>query len=89
VMRTAHASFELLRAMAEQGLPASASDAGVGVLCARAAIRGAWLNVRTNASSIKQQDAIAGILQEGAKLEADAAQQEEAILKTVISRLHP
>jgi len=89
VMRTAHASFELLRAMAEQGLPASASDAGVGVLCARAAIRGAWLNVRTNASSIKQQDAIAGILQEGATLEADAAQQEEAILKTVISRLHP
>jgi len=89
VMRTAQATFELLRAMADQGNPASASDAGVGALCARAAVRGAWLNVRTNAASVKDQRAIAAILQEGAKLEQDAAQQEEAILKIVVSRFSP
>src|SRR5439155_11097648 len=54
VMKTSHAAFELLRAMAEQGNPASASDAGVGTLCARAAVRSAWLNVRTNAKSVAQ-----------------------------------
>ncbi len=87
VMRTAYATFELLHAMAEQGNPASASDAGVGALCARAAVRGAWLNVRTNAGSVKDQRAIAGILQEGAKLEAAAAQLEKEILEIVDRRM--
>jgi glutamate formiminotransferase/formiminotetrahydrofolate cyclodeaminase len=87
VMKTAHAAFELLRAMAEQGNPASASDAGVGTLCARAAVRSAWLNVRTNAKSILQQRAIAGIMEEGAKLEADAARQETEILAVIEQRL--
>ena len=87
VMRTVHGAFELLRAMAEHGNPASASDAGVGALCARAALRGAWLNVRTNATSVKDQAAIAGILQEGSKLEKDAAEQEREILEIVERRM--
>ena len=57
-------------AMAEQGNPASASDAGVGALCARAAIRGAWLNVRTNATGIEEQGARSpAVLAEGARLD--------------------
>ena len=87
VMRSAHAAFELLRPMAEQGNPASASDAGVGALCARAAVRGAWLNVRTNAGSIKDQRAIAGIMAEGAKMEQEAAEREAEILKIVEQRM--
>lgn len=87
VMRSAHAAFELLRAMAEQGNPASASDAGVGALCARAAVRAAWLNVRTNANSIKAQRAIAGIMEAGAKLEQEAAEREAEILKIVDQRM--
>lgn len=83
VMRTAASAFELLRVMADQGNPASASDAGVGVLCTRAAIRGAWLNVRTNAAGIKNKAAIAQILEEGARLDRDAAAQEEQILAIV------
>jgi glutamate formiminotransferase/formiminotetrahydrofolate cyclodeaminase len=50
VMRAAYETFDLLEAMAASGNPASASDAGVGAICARGAIRGAWLNVKTNAS---------------------------------------
>jgi len=87
VMRAAYSAFDLLHAMAEHGNPASASDAGVGALCARAAIRGAWLNVRTNAKSIKDQRAIAAILEEGAKLEQDAAKREPEILKIIEQRI--
>jgi glutamate formiminotransferase/formiminotetrahydrofolate cyclodeaminase len=82
-MRSAWEAFPLLRAMAEGGNPASASDAGVGALAVRAAIRGAWLNVRTNATGIKNKDAIARILTEGAKMEQAAATQESEILSIV------
>jgi glutamate formiminotransferase/formiminotetrahydrofolate cyclodeaminase len=86
-MRTAGEAFPLLRAMAEQGNPASASDAGVGAVCTRAAIRGAWLNVRTNASAIKSKAAIAEIVNQGGKLEAEAAIQEAEILAMVEKKL--
>ncbi len=89
VMRTAHSALDLLRAMASSGIPASASDVGVGVLAIRAAIRGAWLNVRTNAISVKAQAAIAGILAEGERLEQDAMRQEAEILTLVEQRLTP
>jgi len=83
VMRVAAESWDLIRAMAEQGNPASASDAGVGALAIRAAIRGAWLNVRTNAAGIKDKATIAQIMSEGAKIEADAANREAEILEIV------
>jgi glutamate formiminotransferase/formiminotetrahydrofolate cyclodeaminase len=85
-MRTAFTSLELIRAMAEQGIPASASDAGVGALCARAAVRGAWLNVRTNAGGVKDKAAIAGVLAEGEKLDREAALREAEILAIVERR---
>ncbi len=83
VMQTAYRSFALLREMAEQGNPASASDAGVGALCTRAAVRGAWLNVRTNAAGIKNKAAIEEVLHDGAELEAAAAREEAVILGIV------
>ncbi|MCB0568906.1 MAG: glutamate formimidoyltransferase, partial [Phaeodactylibacter sp.] len=49
-MELAFRSFDVIKAMAQAGNPNSASDAGVGALCARAAIMGAYLNVRINAS---------------------------------------
>ena len=87
VMRTAQAAFPLLRAMAEQGNKASASDAGVGALCVRAAVRGAWLNVRTNTSGVKDAAALAPILEEGGRLEREAADREAEILAIVEQRL--
>ncbi|HEX9164830.1 MAG TPA: glutamate formimidoyltransferase [Gemmatimonadales bacterium] len=83
VMKAAFASFDLLHAMAEQGNPASASDAGVGAICARTAVRGAWLNVRTNVGGVKDKAAIAPILAEGERIEREAAAREAAILKIV------
>lgn len=83
VMQAAHGCFGLLQAMAEQGNPASASDAGVGALCARAAVRGAWLNVRTNVAGVRDHGAISGILEQGARLDQEAAGLEAAILAIV------
>ena len=58
-MKTIEASFEVFdicAAMIKKGNPASVSDAGVGVLCARAAIHGAYLNVKINASSLDDKE---------------------------------
>ncbi|MEM7185929.1 MAG: glutamate formimidoyltransferase, partial [Bacteroidota bacterium] len=55
VMETAYGSMEVMQAMLKEGLQTSLSDAGVGVLCARAAVIGAYFNVRINAKDIKDQ----------------------------------
>lgn len=86
VMQTAFSAFPLIRAMAGQGNPASASDAGVGALCTRAAVRGAWLNVQTNAGGIKEKGSIDAILKDGARLDAESARLEGEILVVVQSR---
>lgn len=83
VMRTASQAFDVIRAMAEQGNPASASDAGVGALCTRAAVRGAWLNVRTNASGLKDRSPVADLMADGERLDHDAAELEAEILRIV------
>ena len=53
VMETAYNSMEVMTAMAKDGLQNSLSDAGVGALCARTAVVGAYFNVRINAKDIK------------------------------------
>ncbi len=48
VMKTSYESMEVMKQMAEKGMESSISDAGVGAICAMAAIRGAYLNVKIN-----------------------------------------
>jgi glutamate formiminotransferase/formiminotetrahydrofolate cyclodeaminase len=55
VMETAYNSMEVMVAMAKEGLQNSLSDAGVGALCARTAVVGAYFNVRINAKDIKDR----------------------------------
>ena len=50
-------SLELTLGVAREGLPASASDAGVAGACALAAAEGAALNVRINVPSITEDEA--------------------------------
>lgn len=49
-------SLSVIRAMAEHGNPNSATDAGVGALCARAAAHGAFLNVKVNLAGLEDQN---------------------------------
>ena len=55
VMETAYNSMEVMMAMAKGGIQNSLSDAGVGALCARTAVIGAYFNVRINAKDIKDK----------------------------------
>ncbi|HXG44480.1 MAG TPA: glutamate formimidoyltransferase [Gemmatimonadales bacterium] len=83
VMQVALEVFELLHAMAQSGNPASISDAGVGALCARAAVRGAWLNVRTNLAALKDRAPLADLVAEGQRLLTLAEEREAAVLEVV------
>jgi glutamate formiminotransferase/formiminotetrahydrofolate cyclodeaminase len=87
VVRTAHGTFPLLKAMAEHGLPASASDAGVGALCARSAVLGAWLNVRTNLPGLVDRGELKGQLEEAARMAGEAASLEAEIQRIVDAKI--
>jgi glutamate formiminotransferase/formiminotetrahydrofolate cyclodeaminase len=87
VMETALASMDVIRAMAEIGNPASVSDAGVGAVCARAAVLGAGLNVRINARDLRDRDAAAASIERAAHLEGDALDREREILRIVGERI--
>jgi len=62
VMETACDSMEVMMAMAKGGLQNSLSDAGVGALCARTAVYGAYFNVRINAKDIKNRETAESLL---------------------------
>jgi glutamate formiminotransferase/formiminotetrahydrofolate cyclodeaminase len=83
VMEKALASMDVIKAMAETGNPNSASDAGVGALCARAAVSGAFLNVKINAPFLDDKDFVKSILAKGKKIEENAIAMEANILKAV------
>lgn len=87
VMKAAYESFAVVRAMAEQGNPNSVTDAGVGALCAHAAIRGAWLNVLVNSKGLEDAFARENVLSDGAVIVEAAAKEEREILAVVESRL--
>jgi glutamate formiminotransferase/formiminotetrahydrofolate cyclodeaminase len=72
--------------MAETGLASSASDAGVGALCARAAVRGAYLNVLTNASSLTDRGFAEEMLRGGDAMLREAEERERAVLAVVEGR---
>ena len=73
VMKKSFESLEIIKAMALIGNPNSVSDAGVGALCALTAVRGAFLNVKINASGIQDHDFINKIISEASEIETKAA----------------
>lgn len=83
VMEAALKSMEIAAAMAKDGLPASASDAGVALLCARAAVRGAGLNVRINLKDLADETARARYRARAEELEQAAAAREDAAFTMV------
>jgi glutamate formiminotransferase/formiminotetrahydrofolate cyclodeaminase len=80
VMRTANKCLPLLLKMAESGNPNSVSDAGVGALCARTAVSGAYLNVKINAPGVDDKVWCEKILSEAAAIEKSALELEKEIL---------
>ena len=86
-MELALESFELIEAMATVGNPNSVTDAGVGALCARAAVHGAFLNVKINTADLKDKAFVAKILAEGEAIVQQANTLEQRILEIVHSKI--
>lgn len=86
-METSFEAFALLHDMASNGNPASVTDAGVGALAARAAVRGAFLNVKINASGLKDRAKADELIGRGAEIERKAAEAEEQIIAIVNSKI--
>lgn len=86
-MQASYKVFELCQAMAEEGNPNSVSDAGVGVLAARAAILGAGLNVKINASGLKDKQKAEQLVSEANILINKANEAEKEIMKIVEAKL--
>lgn len=80
-------AFEIIKAMVENGNPNSVSDAGVGTLCARAAIMSAFLNVKTNAAGLKDREFAENMLSKGAEIERQAIQLESDIMTIVNNKI--
>lgn len=82
-MKASFKAFEICKAMAETGNPNSVSDAGVGALAARAAVLGAGLNVKINASSLKDKAQAEALVNEANSLMAEADKAEREIMAIV------
>jgi glutamate formiminotransferase / formiminotetrahydrofolate cyclodeaminase len=87
VMQMAHDSMEILKAMAETGNPNSVSDAGVGALCARTAVEGAFLNVKINASGLKDETYLKTAMEKANNLLLLARNAEAEILRVVYQKI--
>ncbi len=87
VMQLAHDSMSVIKAMAETGNPNSVSDAGVGALCARGAVMGAFMNVRINASGYDDKNFVDDIIARGKEIENKTIALEAEILSIVNEKI--
>ncbi|MDP4265160.1 MAG: glutamate formimidoyltransferase [Bacteroidota bacterium] len=87
VMQASYASMEIIKAMVETGNPNSVTDAGVGALCARSAVMGAFMNVRINATGYDDKKFVADVLTRGKEIQNNAMALETEILKVVNEKI--
>ena len=87
VMELCYASMEVIKAMAEKGNPNSVTDAGVGGLCARSAVFGAFLNVRINSSGLKDKAFVEKILKDGQLIVDKTIVAEKEIMQIVDTKI--
>jgi glutamate formiminotransferase/formiminotetrahydrofolate cyclodeaminase len=87
VMELAYNSMEVMKAMAETGLEASLSDAGVGALAAKAAVHGAYMNVRINLSGLEEKDFAEDRKKRGAEILEKAYALEKEIVTIVEEKI--
>ena len=73
--------------MAEIGLAASASDAGVAALAARSAVMGAFLNVKINAGEVEDKKWLEDILTRGEEMQEKSIAKEREIMEIVAGKI--
>lgn len=86
-MQLCFESMQVAKTMTETGNPNSVSDAGVGAIAAMAGIKGAFLNVKINAADLEDKAFAEKIIADAKKINDQAIQLEEEIIKIVESKL--
>nr|MBP6314852.1 glutamate formimidoyltransferase [Chitinophagaceae bacterium] len=86
-MKKSVACYPLIREMVHIGNPNSLSDAAVGALCIRAAVYGAYLNVKINASGLKDRVVADAMVVEATELLAKSNAEEADILRITEEKL--
>ena len=87
VMQLSFESMDLIKTMAIEGNPNSVSDAGVGALCARSSVMGAFMNVRINASGLDDKKFVDEIISKGKLIEKQTIAAETEILSLVNEKI--
>jgi glutamate formiminotransferase/formiminotetrahydrofolate cyclodeaminase len=86
-MQKAFDVFELAEAMVVHGNPNSVTDAGVGALCARTAVYGAWMNVKINLAGVDDEAFKQEMNEKADHLLESANQKESQIVQLVQQKM--
>jgi len=87
VMTASNNCFPILKNMAKNGNPNSVSDAGVGALCAKTAVHGAYLNVLINCKDLDDVKYVSKVLLKAKAVLNKAIASEKEIIKIVESKI--
>jgi glutamate formiminotransferase len=87
VVEVSYKSMEVMKAMADIGNPNSVTDAGVGALCARTAVRGALLNVKINAGGLEDKAFANNLVSKGETFAKKAFELENEVMKVVEGKI--
>lgn len=82
-MQVAYQCIETLKYMVENGNPNSITDAGVGLLCIKTAVRGAYFNVMVNAKGLATKTKATQLAEEAKALLQKNHTEIDAILEKV------
>ena len=88
IMDVCMKSYALIKDMAKKGNPNSISDAGVAALCARAAVYGAYLNVKINCKDFNDSAYVIKTVTKADKWLTKSDKLEKEILKIVEKNLY-
>ncbi|WP_298286403.1 glutamate formimidoyltransferase [uncultured Lutibacter sp.] len=87
VMQTAYNSMEVMQTMVKEGMQSSISDAGVGILCAKTAVTGAYFNVRINAKDIKDRNFADAIISKAKDIYKKTCAIEKEVMDYIDSKM--
>jgi len=87
IMRKSINALRLLEKSLGNSNPNAVSDIGVGAVCLKAALQGAWLNVKINLASIRDKDFVKNIQKEAESLLKDGILLSDKIYEEVESIL--
>lgn len=85
MMRLAAETIALTESLLGRFNESAASDLGVGALSLRAAVQGAWLNVRINIASLKDKELAQRYREEGERLVQTVTASADRVYETVLT----